>query len=81
MQKFCFIAALLHESSDRLNGGAGNDTLTGGASIDGFIFKTNQEFVASAVGIDLITDFDLQQDLILLDKTTFSVSNLKNLPL
>ncbi|NET75152.1 MULTISPECIES: FG-GAP-like repeat-containing protein [Okeania] len=57
---------------DRLNGGAGNDTLTGGASIDRFIFNTNQEFETPTIGIDTITDFDVQRDLILLDKKTFT---------
>ncbi|NER08762.1 MAG: calcium-binding protein [Okeania sp. SIO3C4] len=57
---------------DRLNGGAGNDTLTGGASIDRLIFNTNQQFETSAIGIDIITDFDVQRDLILLDKKTFT---------
>ena len=57
---------------DRFNGGAGNDTLTGGASIDRFIFNTNQEFTPEDVGVDTITDFVPEQDLILLDKDTFT---------
>ena len=57
---------------DRFNGGAGDDTLIGGASIDRFIFNTNQEFTPEDVGVDTITDFVPEQDIILLDKTTFS---------
>ncbi len=57
---------------DRFNGGAGNDTLTGGASIDRFIFNTNQEFTPEDVGVDTITDFVPEKDIILLDKTTFT---------
>lgn len=57
---------------DRINGGAGDDQLTGGASKDLFIFNTNQAFATEDVGIDTITDFDVERDLILLDKTTFA---------
>lgn len=57
---------------DRLNGGPGDDTLTGGASIDRFIFNTNEEFVADDLGVDTIADFDLDRDLILLDRRTFA---------
>ncbi|NEO55452.1 MAG: DUF4347 domain-containing protein [Okeania sp. SIO3B5] len=57
---------------DRFNGGAGNDTLTGGASIDRFIFATNDEFDSDDLGVDDITDFAPGQDIILLDKSTFT---------
>ncbi len=60
------------QGRDRFNGGAGDDTLTGGASIDRFIFNTNQEFTPEDVGVDTITDFVPQQDIILLDKSTFT---------
>lgn len=60
------------QGRDRMNGGAGNDILTGGASIDYFIFATNSEFDENDVGMDTITDFNQGQDLILLDKNTFS---------
>ncbi len=59
--------------ANRLNGGVGNDTLTGGGSIDPFIFNTNQEFQPEDVGIDEITDFSQTQgDIILLDCQTFT---------
>ena len=57
---------------DRLNGGAGDDTLTGGASIDRFIFAANSEFSLADLGVDEITDFNPDKDLILLDLTTFT---------
>ncbi len=60
------------QGRDRFNGGTGNDTLTGGASIDRFIFNTNQEFTPEDVGVDTITDFVPEQDIILLDKSTFT---------
>ncbi|MGD1715420.1 spondin domain-containing protein [Dapis sp. BLCC M172] len=59
------------QGRDRINGGAGNDTLMGGASIDFFIFNTNDTFDTNDVGIDTIKDFNTAQDFILLDKTTF----------
>ncbi len=69
------------DGDDTLEGGigrdgAGNDQLTGGGSIDRFIFNTNQEFQTEDVGIDTITDFSQTQgDIILLDLTTFSAIN------
>ena len=60
------------QGRDRLNGGAGNDTLMGGASIDFFIFNTNDTFDTDDVGVDTINDFNQGQDFILLDKTTFA---------
>ncbi|MGD1808841.1 hypothetical protein ACP6PL_25850 [Dapis sp. BLCC M126] len=57
---------------DRLNGGEGDDTLTGGASIDRFIFNTNQEFATEDIGVDTITDLNIERDLILLDRGTFT---------
>ncbi len=50
--------------------------MTGGASIDRFIFNTNEEFQTEDVGIDTITDFSQTQgDIILLDLTTFNAIN------
>ncbi|MGK7918669.1 MAG: choice-of-anchor I family protein, partial [Trichodesmium sp.] len=60
------------QGRDRLNGGAGDDTLTGGASIDRFIFAANSEFSQADLGIDEITDFNPDLDLILLKLTTFT---------
>ena len=60
------------QGRDRLNGGAGDDTLTGGASIDRFIFAANSEFSQANLGIDEITDFNPELDLILLDLRTFT---------
>ncbi|MEB3340848.1 LamG-like jellyroll fold domain-containing protein [Okeania sp.] len=57
---------------DRLNGGLGKDTMTGGASIDRFIFAINGEFDDELMGSDRITDFNPGQDIILLDKDTFT---------
>jgi len=57
---------------DRLNGGAGNDTLMGGNKTDFFIFNTNETFDSDDVGVDTITDFNTEDDFILLDLDTFA---------
>ncbi|MGD1704871.1 5'-nucleotidase C-terminal domain-containing protein [Dapis sp. BLCC M229] len=60
------------QGRDRLNSGPGDDEMTGGASIDRFIFSTNQAYSQDDLGEDTITDFDVQRDIILLDRTTFT---------
>ena len=60
------------QGRDRLNGGAGNDILTGDASIDRFIFAANSKFSQANLGVDEITDFNPDLDLILLDLKTFT---------
>ncbi|NEQ41643.1 MAG: calcium-binding protein [Okeania sp. SIO3I5] len=60
------------QGRDRLNGGADDDVLTGGAGIDRFIFAANSEFSQANLGVDEITDFNPDLDLILLDLTTFT---------
>ena len=57
---------------DRFNSGPGDDVMTGGASIDRFIFNTNQAYSQDDLGQDTITDFDVERDIILLDRTTFT---------
>jgi Ca2+-binding RTX toxin-like protein len=59
-------------ANNDLTGAAGNDTITGGTGSDRFIYDTNAAFVSSAVGKDIITDFTVGTDKIVLDKTTFS---------
>ncbi|MEB3342089.1 bifunctional metallophosphatase/5'-nucleotidase [Okeania sp.] len=60
------------QGRDRLNSGPGDDVMTGGASIDRFIFNTNQAYSQEDLGQDTITDFNPDQDIILLDRTTFT---------
>ncbi|MEM9262337.1 MAG: calcium-binding protein, partial [Pseudomonadota bacterium] len=50
------------DGNDRLNGDGGNDILTGGAGADLFIFSLNG-------GMDIITDYEVGVDRILLDGT------------
>jgi Ca2+-binding RTX toxin-like protein len=58
--------------NDTLAGNAGNDTLTGGAGIDQIEYRSTRAFVASDFGVDTISDFVLNQDKIVLSKTTFA---------
>ncbi len=46
--------------------------MTGGASIDRFIFNTNRAYSQADLGQDIITDFNPQRDIILLDRRTFT---------
>lgn len=49
--------------SDRLNGGSGNDTMKGGDGADDFVFEA---------GRDLIEDFNLNRDRLLIDSDLLS---------
>ncbi len=65
---------------DSLSGGAGNDSLTGENGNDTFIYSTGTAFSRAAVGLDVITDFNFDDDKIALSKKTFTAitSNLGN---
>ena len=51
--------------SDTLSGGSGNDTLSGGTENDSFIFDTLES------GIDTITDFSVNDDLLVFSAAGF----------
>jgi Ca2+-binding RTX toxin-like protein len=60
--------------NDRLIGGPGNDILVGGPGADEFVYDAGVIFnTASVFGQDTITDFTVDTDLIVLDKTSFTV--------
>ena len=54
-----------------INGGGGRDTLTGLGGADSFLFDSALD---AAFNVDVITDFNVADDTILLDQTIFSSS-------
>jgi Ca2+-binding RTX toxin-like protein len=67
-------------SNDVLIAGSGNDVLTGNAGSDSFIINSNAPFQIANLGVDIITDFDVDDptdpsdnfDKIILGQATFS---------
>lgn len=58
---------------DRLTGSSGNDVLIGGAGADAFVFNADTALVSTTtIGQDVINDFALGVDTIVLDKDTFT---------
>ena len=60
--------------NDSLGGGAGTDTLIGGGGSDQFIFGSGRAFNSADLGIDTITDFQVNIDSIVLDPLTFGTA-------
>jgi serralysin len=63
------------EGADDLTGGGGNDVLTGGEGLDLFVYDTRRPFTDADVGIDTITDFTRNDDLIVLSRRTFGLTS------
>ncbi|MGK7895039.1 MAG: calcium-binding protein [Xenococcus sp. (in: cyanobacteria)] len=63
-------------NNDLLEGGSGNDTLTGGFGTDQFLYKTSRAFNSAQVGVDLITDLEVNRDRIVLSQRTFTALTL-----
>jgi Ca2+-binding RTX toxin-like protein len=57
--------------NDTLVGGKGKDVLTGGAGADAFVFDIGSSYNQAAIGKDVIKDFTIDLDKIVLDRTTF----------
>ncbi len=57
--------------NDKLTGGRGADVLTGGEGADSFIFDMGSSYQQAAMGKDIIRDFVVGVDQIVLDQTTF----------
>lgn len=73
-----FADILIGNAGDNvLTGGGGQDLLTGGGGNDVFVFKTLAEIGNSALGSDVITDFDLGDiiDLSALDANSATAAN------
>ncbi len=59
-------------ADDRIAGGRGNDKLTGNGGSDRFVFEGDVSFKHAGLGRDIITDFEVGTDRIVLDKTVFN---------
>lgn len=57
--------------NDKLTGGRGADVMTGGEGADAFIFDIGSSYRQAAMGKDIIRDFVVGVDQIVLDQTTF----------
>ncbi|MEH2213313.1 hypothetical protein [Nostoc sp.] len=58
--------------NDYLQGDSGDDLLEGGAGSDKFAFATGSKFNIRELGVDIISDFTLEEDKIQLSKSTFT---------
>ena len=58
---------------DIIQGGRGHDTLTGDKGADQFLYQTINPFTTAKVGIDIITDLEVNLDKIILSQRTFTV--------
>lgn len=57
--------------NDTLTSGRGRDVMTGGGGADAFVFDIGSAYRQAAIGKDIIRDFTVGQDTIVLDRTTF----------
>lgn len=57
--------------NDNLQGDRGKDVMTGGDGADRFFFDLNSPYNQAAIGKDVIKDFTVGVDKIVLDQTTF----------
>ncbi len=64
---------------DTLNGGAGNDTMIGNAGADRFVFDSGAAFNSADLGVDIIQNFAVGIDTIVLDRTTFGAIALADI--
>ncbi|MFN6529850.1 hypothetical protein [Nostoc sp. ChiSLP03a] len=61
-----------NQGNDYLQGDSGDDLLEGGAGSDKFAFATGSKFNIRELGVDVISDFNPEQDKIQLSKSTFT---------
>jgi serralysin len=62
-----------NDTANRLNGGLGADSLTGGGGVDRFVLAN------PGVGIDWVTDFNSSEDLLVLDRAAFGLAGAGSL--
>jgi len=62
------------DDDDSIEGGAGTNTLTGGAGKDRFIYKTSRQEITTVAEADLITDFNVEDDVLEFSNAAFALS-------
>ncbi|MBE9187249.1 calcium-binding protein, partial [Microcoleus sp. LEGE 07076] len=70
------------DDDDEIDGGVGTNTLTGGAGNDRFTYLVSRQEIQTVVEADLITDFNVNDDVLQLSAAAFanlSVSSLTRL--
>jgi Ca2+-binding RTX toxin-like protein len=67
------------DGNDQLLGGRGNDVLTGGSGADSFVYNSGTPFTQGAFGKDVIRDFQVGIDKIVLDQSTFGNITLNDI--
>ncbi|MEG3936356.1 MULTISPECIES: cadherin-like domain-containing protein [unclassified Microcoleus] len=71
-----------NEGNDTIEGGEGTNTLIGGGGNDRYIYRTSRQQIQTVAEADLITDFNVAEDLLELSTADFgnlSVSSLTRL--
>ena len=61
------------DGDDSLEGGEGTNTLTGGAGKDSFVYKNPRQEIKTVADADLITDFNVDDDVLDLSAGSFWV--------
>ena len=62
------------DDDDSIEGGAGTNNLTGGAGKDRFIYLTSRQEITTVLEADLITDFNVDDDILEFSTAAFALS-------
>ena len=63
-----------NDGDDSIEGGAGTNTLIGGAGKDRFIYRTSRQEITTVAEADLITDFNVDDDVLEFSTAAFALS-------
>jgi len=63
-----------NDGDDSIEGGAGTNTLIGGGGKDSFIYRTSRQEITTVAEADLITDFNVDDDVLEFSTAAFALS-------
>ncbi|MEG4345255.1 hypothetical protein QUB70_18560, partial [Microcoleus sp. A003_D6] len=63
-----------NDGDDTIEGGAGTNTLIGGAGKDSFIYRTSRQEITTVAESDLITDFNVDDDVLEFSTAAFNLN-------